>query len=155
MSLHQEIERRYLVRRLPESLEQYPSAHMEQAYLCTQPVIRVRKSGENCFLTVKGQGLLCREELELPLLGDVYQSLLAKAEGNVIVKDRFRIPWQGRTIELDVFAPPLAPLVIAEVEFPTEGEAMAFQPPDWFGEEVTCNPAYTNAALSRGEIPMR
>ena len=75
--------------------------------------------------------------------------LLAKADGTVITKDRWRIPCGPYTIELDVFAPPFAPLVMAEVEFPTAAEAMAFQPPAWFGEEVTYDPAYSNSNLSK------
>ena len=44
---------------------------------------------------------------------------------------------------------PFAPLVLAEVEFPDEAAANDFRPPEWFGEEVTYDPAYTNAAMSR------
>ena len=67
----------------------------------------------------------------------------------MIRKDRFCIPFGAYTIELDRFGPPFAPLLIAEVEFPTEAEALAFQPPDWFGEEVTGDRAYSNAQMSR------
>ena len=144
-----EIERRFLIKQLPEDLEQYPREHIEQAYLCTNPVIRVRRKNERCFLTCKGQGLLAREEHELCLSEKEYRELLLKAEGQVIIKERYRIPFAGYTIELDVFAEPFVPLVMAEVEFSTEEEALAFQLPIWFGEEVTYDPAYTNAALSK------
>ncbi|MBQ9347921.1 MAG: CYTH domain-containing protein [Oscillibacter sp.] len=148
-----EIERKFLVTRLPEHLERFPCRFLEQAYLSTDPVIRVRRIGggesDRYVLTVKGDGLLSREEFELPLTEDQYGRLLARAEGNRIGKSRYRIPWEGVTIELDVFAPPFAPLVYAEVEFPDEAAARAFSPPDWFGREVTYAPAYTNAALSR------
>ena len=144
-----EIERKFLVKRLPEDLDRWPKTHLEQAYLSTEPVIRVRRSDDAYTLTCKGAGLLAREEFELPLTEERYRRLLAKAEGTPIAKDRWRIPFGGYTIELDVFEPPFAPLMEAEVEFPSEAEAAAFQPPDWFGEEVTCDPAYTNAALSR------
>ena len=143
-----EIERKFLVRGIPEGLDRYPVRHLEQAYLSTDPVIRVRRSGDERVLTCKGRGMLSREELELPLSEEAYGRLLAKAEGTTIVKDRWRIPWRGVTIELDVFAPPFEPLMLAEVEFPTEEDALAFQGPDWFGREVTYDPAYTNAALS-------
>ncbi len=80
---------------------------------------------------------------------EAYRHLLSKADGLVIVKTRYYIPYAGYTIELDVFAPPLAPLVVAEVEFPTEAAAAAFQPPEWFDREVTYDPAYSNSNLSR------
>ena len=38
---------------------------------------------------------------------------------------------------------------MAEVEFASEQDALDFQPPEWLGEEVTYDPAYTNASLSR------
>ena len=151
-----EIERKFLVRRLPEHLNAYPKRHIEQAYLSADPVVRIRRLDDAYILTCKGEGLLTREEREMPLSAAAYRRLLPKAEGTVIEKDRYRIPCGPYTIELDVFGGALAPLVLAEVEFPTEGEAAAFQPPDWFGTEVTYDPAYTNARLSgRKEEPVR
>jgi len=146
-----EIERRFLVSELPMDLEAYPVHHIEQAYLSRTPVIRIRQRNDEYFLTCKGKGLLSREEHELSLTAEEYQSLLQKAEGQIISKDRYCIPYNRYTIELDVFGGSLAPLVIAEVEFSTEDQALAFQPPMWFGTEVTCDPSYTNAALSAEE----
>ena len=62
-----EIERKFLVKRenLPENLEQYPSKAIEQGYLCTEPVVRIRKSNDNYYLTYKSKGLLAREEYNL------------------------------------------------------------------------------------------
>lgn len=151
-----EIERKFLVLRLPEHLDAYPKRHIEQAYLSAGPVVRIRRLDDSYILTCKGEGLLVREEREMPLSAAAYRRLLPKAEGTVIEKDRYRIPCGPYTIELDVFGGALAPLVLAEVEFPTEEEAAAFQPPDWFGTEVTYDPAYTNARLSgRKEEPVR
>lgn len=144
-----EIERKFLVRRLPEGLERYSRQRIEQAYLCTEPVVRVRRSNDDYYLTYKGAGLLAREEYNLPLTAESYDHLLAKADGSRIAKDRYRIPWETHTVELDVFDPPFAPLVLAEVEFATEAEAAAFRPPDWFGAEVTYDPAYSNSNLSK------
>ena len=151
-----EIERKFLILRLPEHLDDYPKQRIEQAYLSAVPVVRIRRLDDAYILTCKGEGLLTREEREMPLSAAAYRRLLPKAEGTVIEKDRYRIPCGPYTIELDVFGGALAPLVLAEVEFPTEGEAAAFQPPDWFGTEVTYDPAYTNARLSgKKEDPVR
>lgn len=144
-----EIERKFLVQQLPEAYHTYPRHRIEQAYLCVTPVVRVRRSNDAYYLTYKGSGLLAREEVNLPLTAESYRHLLEKADGNVIAKDRFCIPFEEHIIELDIFDSPFAPLMIAEVEFSTEEEALAFQPPTWFGAEVTYDPAYTNAALSR------
>lgn len=144
-----EIERKFKVRRLPEKLDQWPSSHIQQAYLCREPVVRVRQRDEELWLTCKGRGLLNREEFELPLSREAYDHLLSKADGTIITKDRICIPCGERTIELDVFHDSLEGLLLAEVEFPTEEEALAFTAPDWFGEEVTYNPAYCNSNLSQ------
>ncbi len=144
-----EIERKFLVERLPGGLETCEARHIEQAYLCTDPVVRVRRAGGRYILTCKGAGLFRREEFELLLSERSYRHLLAKADGRVIRKTRYLIPYAGRVIELDVFTGDLAPLVVAEVEFESEQQAMAFEPPDWFGREVTRDPLYSNAALSQ------
>ena len=62
-----EIERKYLIDRLPENLEQYDCQHIEQGYLNTDPVVRVRRDNDDYYLTYKGKGLLSREEYNLPL----------------------------------------------------------------------------------------
>ena len=147
-----EIERKFLVKQLPENLAQYPCRHISQAYVCTDPVIRVRQKDESYTLTIKGEGFLQREEFELPLQKAQYKRLLAKAEGRSIAKDRYCIPYGKYTIELDIFAPPFAPLILAEVEFESVEEADAFAAPDWFGEEVTHENEYTNAAISRKRL---
>ena len=146
-----EIERKFLVKGLLNDLEKYPKKHIEQAYICTDPAIRVRDTDGRYTLTVKGKGFLSREELNLPLGEEAYRSLREKAEGRTIKKTRHMIPYGGYTVELDIFEGDLAPLTVAEVEFPTEDEANAFTPPAWFGEEVTYDPRYTNAYLSKGE----
>lgn len=61
-----EIERKYTIKKLPVNLDSYESHHIEQAYLNTDPVIRIRKEDEEYYLTYKGKGLLAREEYNLP-----------------------------------------------------------------------------------------
>ncbi|MBQ7972396.1 MAG: CYTH domain-containing protein [Lachnospiraceae bacterium] len=145
-----EIERKFTVKSIPDNLTSYPSHKLEQAYLCTSPVVRVRKEDDTYYLTYKGKGFLVREEANLPLTEEAYLHLKEKADGLVITKERFLIPYEDRyTIELDIFAPPLEPLVLAEVEFQTEEEALAFQPPHWFDKDVTNDPSFTNSQLSK------
>lgn len=81
-----EIERKYLIHKLPENLDTYPYKKIEQAYLCTEPVVRIRKQDEEYFLTYKGKGLLVREEYNLPLTEIAYLHLKEKADGIVLSK---------------------------------------------------------------------
>lgn len=145
-----EIERKYLVKSIPENLKDFPCRIIEQGYLNTAPVIRIRKDNENYELTYKSKGLMIREEYNLPLTKEAYGHLLLKIDGCLIKKRRYMIPLKGGlTVELDIFEGKLAPLILAEVEFPDEGSAASFTPPDWFGEDVTFSGKYHNSRLSQ------
>ena len=147
-----EIERKFLIKKenLPENLASYPCHRIEQGYLCTSPVVRIRRQDDDYFLTYKSKGLMAREEYNLPLTKEAYRHLLEKADGRIITKERYCIPYEDHlTIELDVFAGDLAPLLLAEVEFSSEEEANSFTPPDWFGEDVTFSSKYHNSTLSQ------
>ena len=145
-----EIEKKYLLKELPE-FETCKYHKIEQAYLCTDPVVRVRRQDDTYYMTYKGRGMLIREEYNLPLNKDAYEHLKAKADGNVIGKTRYLVPLQGTnlTAEVDVFDEPFAPLIMAEVEFESEEQANAFTAPEWFGEEVTFDGRYHNSYMSR------
>ena len=148
-----EIERKYLIHQIPFALEVYEVHRIEQAYLCTEPVIRIRREDSNFYITYKSKGLMIREEHNLPLTEESYHHLLKKADGNIITKNRYKIPYNNMngsyTIELDIFSDIFDGLMLAEVEFTTEEEALAFVPPDWFGEDVTFSSEYHNSTLSR------
>ena len=144
-----EIERKYLVRKLPENLEQYNKKKIAQGYLCTEPVVRIRRSNDDYYMTYKGDGLMVREEYNLPLTQEAYEHLRPKIDGLLIAKTRYLIPLDNKlTAELDVFEEDLNGLVIVEVEFNTVEEANAFHAPDWFGEDVTNSGKYHNSYLS-------
>lgn len=158
-----EIERKFLVGELPGNLSSYQCLVIEQAYLCTEPVVRIRRQNEDYYLTYKGGGLMAREEYNLPLNKEAYEHLLTKADGNIISKKRYLIPIASPVfrndyavpkkhvdlkVELDIFEPPFAPLILAEVEFPDEEMALAFIPPAWLYKDVTDDPKYHNSNMS-------
>lgn len=146
-----EIEKKYLLKELPKHLESYPHHKIEQGYLCTEPVVRIRRQDDTYILTYKSKGLMAREEYNLPLTKEAYFHLKPKADGIIIEKTRYKIPFQKYTIELDVFEKDFAPLVLAEVEFESVAEAERFVPPEWFGEDVTYSSEYHNSTLSKGK----
>ena len=148
-----EIERKYLVKTLPDHLEQYPCRQIEQGYLSTNPVVRIRRSNDRYILTYKGKGLMVREEYNLPLTKESYEHMRPKADGILISKTRYLIPEKdGLTIELDVFDAPYEGLYLAEVEFSSEEQALSYNPPVWFGEDVTNSGKYHNSRLSQGNL---
>ena len=147
-----EIERKFFIEQAPANYESYPFRSIEQAYLCTNPVVRIRKDDESYYLTYKSKGVLSKEEYNLPLTEEAYLHLRTKADGNILTKKRYLLPVEGRpdlTIEFDVFEGKCAGLMLAEVEFSSEEEALAFQPPAWFTKDVTFTGEYQNSKLSR------
>ena len=150
-----EIERKFTIKHLPENLEQYESAEIEQGYLCRAPVVRVRRYGDDYILTYKNRvassadGPIVNIEEEFPLTEESYRHLLEKADGNVISKRRYRIPlYDGLVAELDVFRGKFSGLVFAEVEFKDVEQSQSFIKPDWFDEDVTADYHYSNGYMS-------
>lgn len=151
-----EIERKFLVRE-EDALKYIEMAEsgkfefheIEQAYLTTDPVIRVRRTDDKYSMTYKGKGFLSREEYNLPLTKEAYDTLASKSDGNIISKTRIIIPYEKYTIEFDVFKAPFDYIKMAEVEFESEEDAKAFAVPDWFIREVTDDTEYHNSTLSR------
>lgn len=148
-----EIERKFLVPELPPELEQkldqYENHEIAQGYISTAPVIRIRRSDDRYILTVKSKGFLARQEFELDITEPEFQELSKKVSGNILSKTRYLIPTEeGYTIELDIFHESFQGLCYAEIEFPNEESAKKYNPPAYFGSEVTFEPAYQNSALS-------
>jgi len=159
-----EIEKKYLPDKEFADLikRKYKPVQIQQAYLCREPVIRVRKEDEEYYMTYKGKGLLTREEYNLPLTRQAYEELLPKHSGTVISKKRYKVPFSelfyeqdkvkgpdGRLmIELDVFEADHEGLVILEIEFDSEESAKGFLTPLEFGMEVTGSKEYSNSYLS-------
>ena len=154
-----EIEKKYLVSKLPDNLSDYTAFELEQCYLCSNPTIRIRKKNEDYILTYKNRvkpsvedGRLCvSDEVELPLTKVSYEHLRQKADGKQITKTRYLIPYEGYRIELDVFHGDYEGFYLAEVEFETEEQSTRFLPPEWFGKDVSGDYHYTNSYLSSRE----
>lgn len=151
-----EIEKKFLVRQIPEDLDSYDHSEIEQGYLNRTPVIRIRKMDEAYILTYKSKAdhgehsaVCVNQEVELPLTREAYEHLKEKIDGCLIEKTRYRIRYQKFTIELDLFHGRYEGMTLAEVEFQTEEEAETFMPPSWFGDNVSGDYHYTNAFLSQ------
>lgn len=145
-----EIERKFTIKEMPD-LSAFSFLKIEQAYLNTNPVIRIRRQNDEYYLTYKGKGMMAREEYNLPLNKESFYHLLDKVDGQIIKKTRYLIPFENDTIELDVFEGSLKPLIIAEVEFKSERDAYDFTPPEWFDQDVTMDYRYHNSYLSKTE----
>lgn len=148
-----EVERKWLVRRLPPGFDGLASRSLRQGYLAIEPAgreVRLRDDGGRLQLTVKGAGGLSRSEDEIELSPEQFAALWPLTEGRRIEKVRSECRLAAAAVaEIDVYRGELAPLVVAEVEFASEAAAAEFQPPEWMGEEVTDDARYKNRNLAR------
>jgi len=152
-----EIERKFLLEAEPEG-EPSESREIVQGYLALADdrggaEVRVRRVGNEHWLTVKGGTGLIRAEEEIAIDRETLEALWPLTAGRRIAKTRHVIALGDLDIELDVFEGELEGLRIAEVEFPDEDSADAFEPPGWFGEEVTGDRRYLNETLATDGAP--
>ena len=142
-----EIERKFLVGALP-SLDGYKHSEIVQGYVSFSPEIRVRKLDDKYYRTEKGEGMIVREETETEIDREAAEEMFKKIKTNLIEKTRYYIPYNKFTIELDIYKGIFKGLIVAEVEFESEGEAISFVPPLWFGEDITRDKSYKNMVLA-------
>jgi len=151
-----EIERKWKITGELPNLEGVKGKEVSQGYIAITSdgsEVRVRQKGDKYFLTLKGDGTLVRGEREAEISQDQFIPLWATIGGNPVEKTRFEIPHGSYTIELDVFKGKLAGLIIAEVEFKTARDAENFDPPSWFGPEVTYDKGFKNKNLAMHGVP--
>lgn len=148
-----ERERRFLVASSPGS---FPDAsRIVQGYLTTAPLsVRIRRSEGLHTLTIKAGSGMKRTEIERALTADEFDALWPYAVELRIDKRRHLIPLPGgHTAELDLFDGELAGRRLVEVEFESDDAALTFEPPAWFGREVTNDHRYSNSSLARHGWP--
>lgn len=145
-----EIERRFLLknddwRRLasaPQTLQQgYLSVEKERT-------IRVRIVNDQAWLTLKGYiSDVSRSEFEYDIPLVHAQTIMATMCPFKMEKKRYQVKFGGFTFEIDEYFGDNAPLIVAEIELPSE--ETPFAKPDWLGEEITSEGKFTNAYLSK------
>ena len=144
-----EVERKFLVSE-PLDLDGTEADEIEQGYLAVGPdgEVRVRRKGDHLLLTAKRGSGIARDEAEIQLDRAEFELLWPLTEGRRLRKRRHVIPHGSLEIEVDVYEGELEGMIVAEIEFPSEEEARAFQPLDWLGEEVTGEARYLNESLA-------
>ena len=143
-----EIERKFLIEKIPFALDEYKCDKIKQGYFSISPEKRVRKRGDVYILTEKGEGDLIREEKERIIDKEMGEELFAMSKTYIIEKTRYYIPYDSYTIELDIYEGRHKGLTVAEVEFESERQALDFVPPAWFGEDITRDKSYKNMMLA-------
>jgi CYTH domain-containing protein len=163
-----EIERVYLLDRLPELPATATSCRIEQGYMPDDEVEgeeedgflegRLRRKTDadgavRCFLTIKRGAGLVREEEERSLTRADFEAGWGRTEGRRITKTRHKVREGELTWEIDDFDG--LDLVMAEVELPAADTRVDL--PSWLVprvlRELTDDPRYRNYALATQGLP--
>ena len=149
-----EIERKFLLRRMPSLPDGAVRTDIAQGYLpgerLQERVRRIRRRGEppRYYRTVKLGSGISRTEVEEEADAATFRRLWPLTRGRRVRKLRFRVPDGALTWEIDRFRG--RDLVLAEVELPSEEYDV--QIPDWLRDhverDVTGEDAYVNSNLA-------
>jgi CHAD domain-containing protein/CYTH domain-containing protein len=150
-----EIERKYLLHRMPVLPDGAIRTEIAQGYLpgerLQERVRRVRRKGEPAryYRTVKlGKGI-SRVEVEEEADEATFRRLWSMTKGRRVRKLRFRVADGDQTWEIDRFRD--RRLVLAEIELPSEDHEVAL--PDWLRDhvvrDVTGEDEYVNVNLAK------
>ncbi|HTU15441.1 MAG TPA: CYTH domain-containing protein [Solirubrobacterales bacterium] len=146
-----EIERKFLLDEKPEWLSGCESKEMEQGYLVVgeRDEVRLRRAGDSLRMTVKRGHGMSRDETEIDLEPRQFAELWPLTEGRRVAKTRYLVPLDdGLTAEVDLYGEEHGGLMVVEVEFGSEPQSHAFEPPDWFGRDVTGRREFSNQRLA-------
>jgi CYTH domain-containing protein len=150
-----EIERKFLLDELPATLRLARGEQIRQGYLALDgdTEVRMRTGSKPPRLTIKSGRGEVRTEVELDVTGPDAAALWELTEGRRLEKTRRRMRIGGADAEVDEYGGDLRGLVVVEVEFDDAGAARAFEPPAWFGRELTGEAAYANRSLACDGLP--
>ena len=147
-----EIERKFLIKRLPLEILHSRHYRIAQGYLANERGgrhVRLRKKARTASLTFKVGRASNREEREIRLSSKQFATLWPATTGRRLRKTRYEVPWKNLTIEIDIYHGRNHGLIVAEVEFPNQTSRRKFKPPPWFGREITGERRYSNVQLAR------
>lgn len=136
-----EIERKFKLPAFPD-LPEYARLDQYQGYLSVSPEVRIRhtvnhtQDKETYILCIKGMGNLVRREVETDITKEQFEELTTMLDYPLIHKEMrvYRLPGD---LLLECSVVDEGAFAYAEVEFPTKEEALAWEKPDYLGEEMT------------------
>ncbi len=149
-----EIERKYLLRDLPELARTAPSVEIDQGYLPGDRILeRLRRitspDGVRYVRTIKMGSGIERIEIEEETTEVFFAMVWPLTRGRRVQKRRYRVPDGAVVWEVDEFVDRV--LVLAEVELERMDQAVVI--PAWLApvldREVTEEPDFSNYRLAR------
>ena len=147
-----EIERKFLIQKPTFQLSELEFINIKQGYICiesqTGNVVRIRKSNNDYFLTIKSKGDQSRIEVENPISKIDFDSLWGIVHNRSVTKKRYLLPYKNHLIEIDEYMGRLNGLWTAEIEFESTSDAETFETPNWLAKEVTVDKRFKNHSLA-------
>ena len=149
-----EIERKFLLKKLPEQMPESTALTIEQGYLPGERLVERLRAVEvgrrrTYLRTVKVGAGLVRTELEEETSAETFKTMWPLTKGKRLTKRRHRVPHGKLTWDIDEFTD--RALVLAEIELPSADTAVEI--PDWLEpwieREVTGDVAYLNSTLAK------
>lgn len=156
-----EIERKFLIPEYPKALLEDGSLVLvkeqviDQTYLALDKdqELRVRRikdlaTGDVSFTHTFKRGFgLTREEVEYPISAGIYEQMIHSRGALPLVKKRTTLQWNDYLLEIDDYHQ--IKLMVLEIEFQSEEEATSFEPPEWFGQDISTDKQYSNKKVWR------
>ena len=150
-----EIERKFLVTNDSYRTLAYAKSDILQGYICSGHghTVRVRTRGDKGYLTIKGPSTdgISRFEWEKEITLQDARELFTLCRTGRIEKTRYLIRNGNHIVEVDEFHGENEGLVFAEIELSDVNEE--FLRPSFLGVEVTGDPHYYNAYISKHPYP--
>ena len=149
-----EIERKFIAGNI--NYHNYPNYSIEQGYIAKNNefiiiINKIVKDNEtNYTLTYKktiNEELSINTEYNLEIDENIYNQLLNKHDGNIIIKKRYLIPFNNLTAKLDIYFNKLEGLKTVEIEFKSRVEYQKFKKPIWFLSEITKDERFNESNL--------
>jgi len=143
-----EIERKFLIDRLPTSLPMLERKEVYQAYLSIDPEVRIRRNvvegiDVSYYIAIKSNGELIRREVEIPISKEYFYALADMVEHPFVKKDFSIYDIDGLILECShVDKGTDTEFMYAEVEFQSVEDANNFVPPSICKMDVTNDPSY-------------
>ena len=148
-----ELEKTYLVKRIPEDVENFPHKEIIDVYFPVSerhPVLRLRKSGDKYEMTKKSpvHGKDSSEQYEhtIKLTEEEFKSL-SEAKGKKSRKLRYYYKKNGIDAEIAVYKDDLEGLVLVDFEFKDSESKDNFKEPDYCLADVTQDEIFAGGML--------
>ncbi len=148
-----ELEKTYLVKKLPEGLEKCPHKEIFDIYIPAEvrhPTLRVRRKGNSFEMTkkepIKGRDSSEQAEHTIKLSEEEFKSL-ADLKGKKVRKIRYDFPYNGMNAEIAVFKDELEGLALVDIEFSDSKTKDEYEMPDFCLADVTQDEVFAGGML--------